>query len=98
MSGCKAFDHQDRDTNMEFDAKNLTRNGCAFMPSNMLGQGRKFNQQEFIRKTSAMNYIICDIVDFPSIRIVFKKGTDLMEQFPKGKISRVKGRRKLFGS
>ena len=97
VKGCKGHDHIHRRDGRLFDAKNFTRSGgCKFMPSNMLGTGRKFDQDEFVKKTSGMSYIICDIVDFPRVRIIFKDGKELAQRYPKGNISKTK-RGELFG-
>ena len=96
ITGCKDHDHVDKTNGLRFDAKNLTKNGCKFMPSSMLGAGRRFNQNIFLEKAKTLNYIICDIADFPSVRLIFKRGGELASDFPKGSISKVKGRRLLF--
>jgi hypothetical protein len=96
VKGCKAFDHKDKDSGERFDAKNLTKNGCKYMPSNMIGEGRTFDKEAFYEKAKDMNYIVCDIVDYPMVRVVFKCGSALLNQFPKGIISKVKGRKELF--
>ena len=67
------------------------------MPSGMIGTGRKFNEEQFLFKTKNMNYIICDIVDFPKVSVIFKKGSELASQYPKGTITKSK-RGELFGA
>jgi len=47
-------------------------------------------------KTENMNYIICDIVDFPRVRVIFRRGKELARAYPKGIISKTK-RGELFG-
>ena len=98
VKGCKGYDHINRlDENIQYDAKNLTQaGGCKFMPSGMIGTGRKFDQEQFLFKTENMNYIICDIVDFPKVRVIFKKGKELAKKYPKGNITLSK-REELFG-
>ena len=97
VKGCKDHDHVDEGLGgIRFDAKNLTKNGCRYMPSNMIGEGRVFDKQIFHEKAKNMNYIICDIVDYPKVRLIFKSGPDLLKLFPKGVISKGKGRKELF--
>ena len=97
VRGCKAFDHKDKDSDaIRFDAKNLTKNGCKYMPSNMIGEGRAFDKETFCEKAKDMNYIICDIIQYPVIRVIFKRGRALLNQVPTGVISKVKGRKELF--
>ena len=97
IKGCKAFDHIDEGLGgIQFDAKNLTKNGCKYMPSNMIGEGRTFDKETFHEKAKNMNYIICDIIDYPKVRLIFKSGPDLLERFPRGIISKTTGREELF--
>ena len=95
VKGCKGYDHVHRCDERLFDAKNFTARGCKFMPSNMIGSGRKFIKEDFIKKTQGMSYIICDIVDFPRVRVVFKEGGQLAKQYPKGTI-RLAERKEIF--
>jgi hypothetical protein len=98
VKGCKDHDHVDRiDENIKYDAKNFTKaGGCKFLPSNMIGVGRKFDQEQFLFKTQKMNYIICDIIDFPEIKVIFKKGSQLADKYRNGCIPKSK-REELFG-
>ena len=99
IKGCEDHDHVNRlDENIQYDAKNFTTSGgCKFLPSSMIGTGRKFNEERFLYKTQKMNYIICDIVDFPKINVIFKRGSDLSEQYPNGCIGKGK-RKELFSA
>ena len=56
------------------------------MPSNMIGEGRKFDKEIFENKAKDLNYIIVTNVNFPEIKIKFVKGTDLIIQYPNGSI------------
>mgnify|MGYP000604137351 CR=1 FL=1 len=49
ITGCKKYDHTDiNDENIKYDQKTFTKKGgCNFMPSNMIGEGRKFNKEIF---------------------------------------------------
>ena len=88
VKGCKGHDHVSRhNEDVLYDAKSFTRGGCKFMPSNMLGTGRSFDAGSFAEKTSNMQYIICDIVDFPRVRVVFREGRELASEYPTGVIS-----------
>ena len=90
VGGCEDHDHVD-ENNVKYDAKNFTKNGLKFMPSSMLGTGRKFDQRLFESKTEKMNYICCDIREFPRVRVVFKEGSELSKEYPKGTISETNG-------
>lgn len=95
VKGDKDHDHIN-DRLEKFDAKNFTRNGLKFMPSKMIGVGRKVDIQEVKKKASKLTYICCDIIDFPKVRVRFVDGSKLLEQYPSATISR-KNREVLFG-
>ena len=99
VKGCQDHDHINRvDEDIKYDAKNFTlASGCKFMPSGMIGTGRKFEKEQFFFKAENMNYIICDIIDFPKVSVIFKKGSELASQYPNGTISKSK-REDLFGA
>ena len=89
IKGCKGHDftveHNGR--TIFYDEKTFTQNGCKFMPSSMIGTGRKFNQEDFIEKVGKMNYIIVDNCQFPKIKIKWMTGKELIKSYPKGEIS-----------
>jgi hypothetical protein len=87
ITGCKKYDHIDiNDENIKYDQKTFTARGCDFMPSNMIGKGRKFDKKIFEEKAKELIYIIVSNVDFPEIKIKFVKGIDLIVDYPKGTI------------
>jgi hypothetical protein len=87
IEGCKDHDLVDpSDPTIRYEEKTFTRGGCKFVPSNMLGQGRHFDQLTFEKKASGLIYAIVSVVNFPEIKIRFVKGTDLMAVFPRGEI------------
>jgi hypothetical protein len=87
IGGCKAYDFVDEnDENIKYDQKTFTIRGCKFMPSNMIGEGRKFDKEIFETKAQKLNYIIVSNVNFPEIKIKFVKGTDLINTYPNGTI------------
>lgn len=78
-----------------YEQKCFTKRGAIYRPSNMIGQGRIFCEEVFQKHASELIYILPDIVDFPKVNILFKKGSDLLKSFPSGKISLSK-RESLF--
>ena len=87
VKGCKGHDHVHNRDGRLFDAKNFTcSGGCRFMPSKMIGIGRTFDKEAFLEKAKDMTYIICDIVEFPKVRVIFKEGAGLARKYPKGSI------------
>jgi hypothetical protein len=87
IGGCKGHDLEDiADENIKYEQKTFTKGGCKFMPSNMIGVGRKFDQTIFEEKTKKLIFIIVGNIDFPNIKIKFVRGTDLLVNYPDGKI------------
>jgi hypothetical protein len=88
IPGCQDHDLVDpSDTSLRYEEKTFTRNGCKIVPSNMLGQGRHFNQEVFEKKASGLIYAIVSVVNFPEIKIRFVRGIDLLPLYPKGEIT-----------
>ena len=88
VGGCQPHDFVDiNNEEIKYDEKTFTKGGCRFCPSNMLGQGRVFNQKIFEEKTNKLIFCIVSNVDFPKIKIKFIKGTDLIKIYPKGIIN-----------
>lgn len=87
IKGCKQYDFTDK-THPEilYDEKTFTKLGCAFCPSNMLGQGRRFDKEIFEEKTKKLIFCIVSNVDFPNIKIRFVKGNDIISKYPNSKI------------
>ena len=85
VSGCKIYDFTD-DSNNKYDEKTFTKGGCKFMPSSMIGTGRKFDKVKFDEKATKLIYIIVSNINFPEIKIKFVRGKDLIIDYPNGKI------------
>ena len=59
VDGCKSHDFIDiNDSTILYDEKTFTKGGCNFCPSNMLGQGRKFDKEVFTEKTKKLIFCI----------------------------------------
>jgi hypothetical protein len=61
----------------------------------MGGKGRVFVQEEAHEHAKDVTYICCDIVDFPKVRVVFRRGSDLIVEYPKCQVS-FKNRENFF--
>lgn len=81
----KGHDHLDN-TGQKYDQKCFTKGGLGFAPSHMGGKGRVFVQEEAHEHAKDIIYICCDVVDFPTVKVKFAKGEDLIKDFPKCKI------------
>lgn len=90
----KGYDHID-ENGVKYDAKCFTKGGSKFCPSVMVGAGRQVNEEALWEHATHMIYIFCDIVEFPTVRVVFKRGRDLT-QYSKGSIP-FRDRDLLFG-
>ena len=89
------YDHVSKSTGRKFDLKGFTKGGASYAPSNMLGAGRKINEEKLHEHAETIDYILSDITEFPKVRIVFKAGSDLVKTYPNGKIP-VKAKSVLF--
>ena len=78
-------DHVDQN-NTIYEMKNFTKYGCKVMPSYQYGGSREFNFKEFETLAKETTYIICNIIKFPEVKVIFKNGIDMVEMFPKGLI------------
>ena len=96
IEGNKDHDHLDRQ-GRKYDAKNFTKNGLDFKPSNQKGKGRYFIAEIAYAKAAMLRYICCDIVDFPQVRVKFVEGTDMIEEYPNCAVSFTK-REGLFSA
>lgn len=81
----KEYDFLDGENN-KYEMKCFTKKGCKFCPSNMIGKGRKKDENRIKDISKYTSYIICDVTSFPTIQIVFKKGKDLLSEYPKASI------------
>ena len=88
IPGCKDHDFIDiNNSEIKYDEKTFTESsGCNFCPSNMLGQGRIFDQEIFQEKAKKLVYCIVSNIHFPLIKVKFARGLDLIAKYPKGKI------------
>ena len=91
----KGYDHVDKN-GRQYDLKGFTKGGASYAPSTMLGAGRKIQLDELHAHAREIDYILSDVTEFPRVRIVFKRGTDLVESYPSGKINKNQ-KKVLFG-
>ncbi|SVA57575.1 uncharacterized protein METZ01_LOCUS110429 [marine metagenome] len=57
------------------------------MPSNQIGKGRYFEEVVAHNHCQKVTYIVCDIIDFPKVKVRFEHGKNLIEEYPKCSIS-----------
>jgi len=87
VSGCKNHDFiNTTDNSIKYDEKTFTKRGCKYLPSSMIGTGRTFNREVFESHANELNYIIVSNVHFPTIKVSFITGSDLLIKYPNGKI------------
>jgi hypothetical protein len=87
VKGCKSYDFTDKKhQEILYDEKTFTKRGCRFCPSNMIGQGRKFDKEVFEKKCDKLIFCVVSNINFPEIKIRFVKGSELAAKYPKGTI------------
>jgi len=91
------YDHVSKTTSRKYDLKGFTKGGASYAPSNMLGDGRKINEEKLHEHADTIDYILSDITEFPKVRIVFKSGSELVKNYPNGKIP-LKEKKALFNA
>lgn len=80
------YDHVRKSNNRKLDAKCFTKSGLTYAPSNMQGSGRKIVNEVAHEHANEIDYIACDIIDFPSVKVRFVSGSDLVDKYPTCKI------------
>jgi hypothetical protein len=87
VPGCKGYDIVDPvNPDIKYEQKSFTGNGCKFMPSNMIGQGRHCDKEVFDEKSKHLIYVIVSNLHFPTLKIRFIKGPELAAKYPNGEI------------
>tara|TARA_B100001778_G_scaffold322243_1_gene314400 strand:+ start:45 stop:482 length:438 start_codon:yes stop_codon:yes gene_type:complete len=81
----RGYDHRYKYMKELFDAKCFTKGGSKFSPSVMQGAGRYVDEEKLWEHATGMIYIFCDVVEFPKVSVVFKRGSDLTK-YVKGSI------------
>lgn len=83
----RGYDHVRKGSKILYDQKCFTAtSGLKFAPSKMLGGGRKIDIKEAHAHANTIDYIACDIVDFPKVTVRFCKGSDLVKKYPSCKV------------
>ena len=80
----------------KLEVKTFTKGGCKFVPSYMVGSGRKLDAEKAKKETVAKYLCLADVTDFPFITIVFKRFDNIWRDYPNGSIPPSQ-RAKLFG-
>lgn len=93
----KGYDHVRKNSDILYDQKCFTKGGLGFAPSRMIGAGRKIDLNEAHAHAKTIDYIACDIIDFPKVKVRFVKGSDLVEKYPSCRV-RPNQREELFTS
>ena len=60
-----------------YEVRTLTKGGANLIPSNQIGAGRKYNEEEYLEKLNNIyGFILFDIRNIPEIRIISMKTTE----------------------
>lgn len=93
----KGYDHIDESGHKD-DAKSFTKRGSNFAPSIMVGGGRSIDFEVAAAHASGISYIFCEVDRFPLVRVVAKRGSEMVDQYPSFKVSNTdQNRQWLFG-
>jgi hypothetical protein len=95
-SNAKGYDMVGRG-GQKLEVKTFTKGGCKFVPSYMVGSGRKMDVKKAKKETVAKYLCIADITDFPHVNLVFKLFADVWSEYPNGVIT-YKNKQKLFAT
>ena len=93
----KGYDHVREGSDILYDQKCFTKGGLNFAPSKMKGVGRSINIQEAHAHANTIDYIPCDITEFPKVVIRFVKGSDLVRDYPRCQV-KYSERERLFAN
>jgi len=89
------YDHIHKKTQQKFDCKIFGKYGAKLMPSHMIGAGRQLDMPKAHKHAKKIDYIIVDILSFPNLFVIFKKGGDISTAY-KSLVVPVKQRKELF--
>jgi hypothetical protein len=80
------FDLEDKTTGIfKIEVRTLTKRGCLLIPSNQIGAGRTYNEEEYLKKISMIDgFIIVDIRTFPSVNLYWLDKNIVYEIFHTG--------------
>ncbi len=82
-AGWDVLDGQGR----KWEVRSISRGGIYFCPSYMVGSGRSFNEQGFLRKLDEIEgYIVSDIESFPRIPFWIIQGDLVRSWWATGKL------------
>lgn len=72
-----------------FEVRCITRSGVHFSPSYMVGFGRAFDKQGFLKKLNSIHgYVLCDIIKFPKIPCWSMTSNDILDLYNRGKLGK----------
>ena len=80
------YDLWDFEKKRKVEVKSFTKGGCNFMPSYMIGAGRKLEEEKAYEYIDGKIFCIVDIIDYPNIYYKFIEGDVLQWDYPKYKI------------
>jgi hypothetical protein len=82
----QGFDVRDR-RGRKWEIRSITKGGVYFCPSYMVGKGRTFNEQGFLRKMDdIVGYVVADVASFPDVPFWTIPVTDVRSWWKEGKL------------
>ena len=77
------YDLWDFEKKRKVEVKSFTKGGCNFMPSYMIGAGRKLDEEKAYEYVDGKIFCIVNIKDYPNIWYKFVEGDKLNWDYPK---------------
>ena len=77
------YDLWDFEKKRKVEVKSFTKSGCRFMPSYMIGAGRKLDEEKAYEYVDGKIFCIVNIKDYPNIWYKFVEGDKLNWYYPK---------------
>lgn len=92
------YDHIDKFGN-KYEQKGF-KQSCNLQPSKCVGKGREYSleaqaEHRTFVKNNKLKYILTDVSAYPTVKLVFKEGLELLNEFPDAVIKK-KSKSKIF--
>ena len=73
----------------KWEVRSISKDGVYFCPSYMVGSGRKFNEEGFLRKLDEIDgYILADIENFPDIPFWIISSSEVKQWWENNKLGK----------
>ena len=74
----------------KWEVRSITKDGIYFSPSYMVGSGRKFNEEGFLKKLKEVEgYIAADVESFPDVPFWMVPSMQVLRWWKSGKLGTI---------